>query len=847
MKTEFFKIGQEKSEIEVRISYRIIQLFSEGLYSSPNKAVEELVSNAFDAGANNVHIILSPDLSADDSVITVIDDGTGMDEAGLRGHWLIGVSSKRNPNAKLPKGRKQIGKFGIGKLATYVLANRLTHISKIGKSYFSTTMDYSQIPSGDAGGIHTEEKVVLPLRVLTEKEAKEAVGLLAEGNKPGYKAIKLFGPGAAKSWTVAIMSDLKGMATGIQRGRLRWILQSAMPLRDDFNLFLNGEKVPPSKLQAVKVGHWILGKDLKELPKPAPDDLEVSVDAHARAEDRYGLTQPEIGRITGYVEVYEDPLDTGKSTEIERSHGFFVYVRGRLVNIDDAGFGISRNLLRHGTFSRFRMVVRIDRLDEELRSSRETLREGPLFTVAQNVLHAAFNYARVALEKHQAEQTAGARISYRIAGSPGSLTRRPILGLVQAALEGRAHPKYISYPQQLSAEDEKAFVASLEEKAESEEGLVRDVQLTEMSQDQEIAILNVSTGVLQINTLHPFVAYFLDEYEDKKRSLPLELLAVSEVLLEAHLYEIGMDEDQVEDVMERRDEALRYLARSTGKRNAYTIAQDLADAASDKNALEGALVAAFDTMGFDAVPLGGPGKPDGIAEARLAGALKGKPHRYAVSLEAKSKEKEGTKVAAKTVGVSTIARQRDDYSCDHAVVAGPDFPTSAAEKSALVKEIQKDRDASGRTITLIRIKDLARLVRLVPLKRVSLGRIREMLLGCTTPEEAETWINNLAAEQIPRVPYRVILETIWELQKERSDETVEYSGLGVALQKASKPLKMAKAELHEICVALSRMAPEMISARKNSVELSQKPERVMALIGSVIEGYPADETKGIQI
>jgi hypothetical protein len=28
----------------------------------------------------------------------------------------------------LPIGRPQIGKFGIGKLATYVLANRLTHI-----------------------------------------------------------------------------------------------------------------------------------------------------------------------------------------------------------------------------------------------------------------------------------------------------------------------------------------------------------------------------------------------------------------------------------------------------------------------------------------------------------------------------------------------------------------------------------------------------------------------------------------------------------------------------------------------------------------------------------------------
>jgi len=69
------------------------------------------------------------------------------------------------------------------------------------------------------------------------------------------------------------------------------------------------------------------------------------------------------------------------------------------------------------------MVIYIDRLDEELRSSRETLRLGPLFNIAQNILHGAFNHARVALEKHEAETSGGERIASRIAASPGSLTR----------------------------------------------------------------------------------------------------------------------------------------------------------------------------------------------------------------------------------------------------------------------------------------------------------------------------------------------------------------------------------------------------------------------------------------
>ena len=53
--SRFFELGSLKDQINVEISFQIIALFSEGLYSSPNKAIEELVSNAFDADATCVH------------------------------------------------------------------------------------------------------------------------------------------------------------------------------------------------------------------------------------------------------------------------------------------------------------------------------------------------------------------------------------------------------------------------------------------------------------------------------------------------------------------------------------------------------------------------------------------------------------------------------------------------------------------------------------------------------------------------------------------------------------------------------------------------------------------------
>src|SRR6266699_1521493 len=57
----FATVGTEAAKIDVRLSYRIVRLFSEGLYASPNKAIEELVANSFDAGARRVTILLPKD------------------------------------------------------------------------------------------------------------------------------------------------------------------------------------------------------------------------------------------------------------------------------------------------------------------------------------------------------------------------------------------------------------------------------------------------------------------------------------------------------------------------------------------------------------------------------------------------------------------------------------------------------------------------------------------------------------------------------------------------------------------------------------------------------------------
>lgn len=231
----------------------------------------------------------------------------GLDAIELKKHWLIGKSDKRDL-AKLPMGRQQIGKFGIGKLATYVLANRLTHISKKQSKYYSTSMNFKTVDDRGDEEIEPRSPIKISLRELTEVEAKEALKDWIEATAFKKSGLKMFGVGAPHAWTFAILSDLKDKIHEIRRGRLEWVLRTALPLRDDFSIFLDGTKLAPSKAGKGRLKKWILGKDIIALPKPAPDEIEANEDKNQAldTETRFALEHSAVGRITGYAEVYRD-------------------------------------------------------------------------------------------------------------------------------------------------------------------------------------------------------------------------------------------------------------------------------------------------------------------------------------------------------------------------------------------------------------------------------------------------------------------------------------------------------------------------------------------------------------
>ena len=318
---------------------------------------------------------------------------------------------------------------------------------------------------------------------------------------------------------------------------------------------------------------------------------------------------------------------------------------------------------------------------------------------------------------------------------------------------------------------------------------------------------------------------------------------MAEVLAEAHLHSIDVKEEKIEEFLSMRDQLLRRLANESGRQSASSVANELLNARNNPDLLEECVCDAFRILGFDARHIGKKNEPDGIAIANLPADKAGTPRRYKVSLEAKSKRDADGKVSAQSVDISAVIRHRDKYECDHAVVVGPAFPTSDGDNSALGISIEDDgnrpREGGRRTITLITVDDLAALVRLRPVKRFALSKIRKLFEECSLPDQSAAWIESIRKEDVEVPQYRRILDTIQSLQRKYERAPVKYAALRLELTHLKPPITYdTEDQVKKICEAIALMAPRAINADLEKVELDQSAENAMADIQAALQEHP---------
>lgn len=771
-------LGHTSGEtIPVQISTRFLEHFSKQLYSSPQKAFEELISNGWDAGADVVDVRVPDDLKLTGATMCVLDNGMSMDAAGLKDLWHIAFSTKTESPVR--NGRPLIGKFGIGKLATYVLADKLTYICRPADGIIRrVTMDYSTVDDGKGG---SADRLInnqsLEIFEVSEEELESALQSVADGsellalikkgipkpsaplsedeyNSPEHSFVRA----STGTWTLAVLSGLKPAGRDMKVGILRRMLEAALPVGSELAISVNGELLSSSKIALSTVVDWKIGEELSidsiDIAKDSDGELSVIGDddespseqeTQAEAPVSIPVTSgpdfveiPGIGRITGRVRLFEDKISSGKSLEQGDSNGFFINVLGRVVNQDDNSFG-EKNL-SHAAWSRFRMAVRADGLNKFLTINREQFQEVSEIKVFRAFLRKVFNKIRTQYDSDpRASLPDGGDVLVR---SLGVLSLSPLRNVVSQSLASDAQLPEMFDDSGIDDREAKR-IAWRENTAEHIQNALNEVKYERIG-DESFAKFRISDNSIVVNKSHPFV----EEHSRSKAEKELvRTIAMVNLLTDIYSLDIGISPDSLRDIRSYRDRLMRFKAMQSRKSGIHIASlllrtQHVSD---DSKQLEAVVSDALRYLGFQVLDLAKSGEPEGIAKAfpyptfadptAYKDPTDEEPHPplYSFSFDAKSSKHDAAKTG--NIKLDGVVEHRKRFKADYALIVAPDYQKGAMEVRC---EQQK--------VTPIRASDLGMLLKYtVEYGAIPLTKLQE-LFGLYSPDEVADWVKILEQE-----------------------------------------------------------------------------------------------------
>jgi hypothetical protein len=763
--------GAVEDTFPVKMSPEIVQLLSEHLYTSATKAIEELVVNAYDADAAECRIALllegvantplemviaagespaaeatddadpassSPENPvpslppAPDGLIAVFDDGEGMDIDKIHELWSVGRSSKGGRSEPTPRfGRLVVGKFGIGKIATYAVANRITYVASRAGVVRHVTCDFRRFRKAGR-----KEEVKLKIRKvehLAELLARpDMASVLA---RLGLKAASLV-DGSMPNWTLCLLDDLKDNAAKIRSRDMRWVLRTAMPLGDTFRVYLDGAQQTSSKVDQ----NILLEFDIKDLDQERINDVNLEFETKVK-RTATGLIEPTLfpSGITGSVLVTENPLPGGKSDLLGRSNGFFIKVRDRVVNPEEPLF--HNQAQSHSTFSRFRAELHFDDLHGDLLASREAVGSTRRRDVAAAIAKVVFTKARNFFDNYEREKARqGQTTEENRTTIDQGLVERPLADVLLASAGRPAGGgadgdwMYID-PVDAAANDE--IVERLYNKR-----VPYRFPRVNTGRERPIARFNPNSAEFSINEDHQFVMAFDSKYREL-----IEVIATAEVMLEVYLAESGVPPHLIGDVLSRRDALLRSMA-SERIYSPPLIATMLRESAADYINLELALVAAVRVLGFQVKHIGGPDEPDGLALF-----VDSDMSETRIILESKAS---GTTPQLGHLDFATLRRHAKKRGAEGGVLlVAPRYPAEAREDGA-ASENAKQTNVSCWTVEV-----LAGLVEKADDFRVSAKQVAKIVRTCSTPASVKAAVEALLTEDNNPTPlYAAIMDAL---------------------------------------------------------------------------------------
>lgn len=739
--------GVRGRDVTVTLSNELVHILSEQMYRSPTKAIEELVVNSYDADATrcDVFVPLAPD---DTPWVAVFDNGHGMDEAGLQDLWQIGRSNKRDSDVKSRLQRKLIGKFGIGKLATYSIASLVTYVSKHQGEVRGVTLDYRAFQKDPTGG----KPITLTVQRLTHD-------VLADGPfAEVFNRLDVSGEVGSANWTLVVLEDLKPKMGRIRRRDLNWVLSSAMPLGSSFTLRLNGTEVESRKATFEEIARF----SVTDLPASKLKSLEENTGSNWRVENGALLSDTFPGGISGSVLVTAQSLYTGKSGDLARSHGFFVRVRERLVDEADPLFGLEP--LSYSVFNRFRADLKADDLDAYVTAPREGFGISDEVSEFRLVLAELFYEARSRYEaamKERAEQERRGKEDERSVIDKETVELPLADALSRLGVneddgsddEARGHGAdadnswfYVRLP---ADADRMALIEELlgtERKRYrfSETGAGRSGRMVE---------LDLAESTFLVNTDHPVV----QAHTDPVAQPLLEDMLAAEVMLEVYMRAAGVAGPTVGSILERRDLLLRGLAADHIASPA-AIAADLRLSADNETELEINLVIAARALGFVAKHLSGAGRADGIARYNV---YPGGEQR--ITLEAKSSTEVPSLGAIDFAGLREHMKDEGALGC---LLVAPAYPGESRGADAAAAKRAEEQQVSCWTV-----EQLATVVERAEERHLGADDVVRIVQNAFAPEAVTEAITALFSDTSwsQREMYRAVVDALKSMDGRLTD------------------------------------------------------------------------------
>ena len=244
-----------------QVDSRLARLLSQE-YSSTEKALKELVDNAWDADAENVWISLPAPMT--DEPIIIADDGSGMTRAELESHYLAIARDRREHRGERTAAKQRLvkGRKGIGKFAGLMAAAEMTLETRT-----RGTLSRFTLRMKDLAGVEDIEH--LPIQVETERCALDSRG------------------------TTITLHSLHGELSFPDAGRMRQVLIFEYGRSADFAVHVDGKPLGVDDVAGTYTDQSL------EVPAVGLVQLRFAIADERSAQRQAGIVLRVDGKVVG--------------------------------------------------------------------------------------------------------------------------------------------------------------------------------------------------------------------------------------------------------------------------------------------------------------------------------------------------------------------------------------------------------------------------------------------------------------------------------------------------------------------------------------------------------------------